>query len=80
MTKKNHEIEKSKANPDEVVLLKCDWGHDDYSLEIKNLPEAPETPLILSQEEENKKKSSRKSGKGKSRPMQLDLFDSGGEE
>jgi adenine-specific DNA-methyltransferase len=25
------------------VLNKCEWGHDDYSLEIKNLPEAPKT-------------------------------------
>jgi adenine-specific DNA-methyltransferase len=24
-----------------VVLNKCEWGHDDYSLEIKNLPAAP---------------------------------------
>jgi adenine-specific DNA-methyltransferase len=24
-----------------AVLQKCEWGHDDYSLEIKNLPEAP---------------------------------------
>jgi len=26
-----------------AVLRKCEWGHDDYSLEIKNLPEAPAT-------------------------------------
>ena len=24
-----------------AVLKKCEWGHDDYSLEIKNLPDAP---------------------------------------
>jgi adenine-specific DNA-methyltransferase len=24
-----------------AVLSKCEWGHDDYSLEIKNLPAAP---------------------------------------
>ena len=24
-----------------AVLHKCEWGHDDYSLEIKNLPAAP---------------------------------------
>jgi adenine-specific DNA-methyltransferase len=24
-----------------AVLKKCEWGHDDYSLEIKNLPAAP---------------------------------------
>lgn len=27
-----------------AVLKKCEWGHDDYSLEIKNLPAAPEGP------------------------------------
>jgi adenine-specific DNA-methyltransferase len=27
-----------------AVLHKCEWGHDDYSLEIKNLPAAPEAP------------------------------------
>ena len=24
-----------------TVLKKCEWGHDDYSLEIENLPQAP---------------------------------------
>ena len=24
-----------------AVLKKCEWDHDDYSLEIKNLPKAP---------------------------------------
>ncbi len=27
-----------------AVLKKCEWGHDDYSLEIRNLPAAPEVP------------------------------------
>src|SRR5207249_7095942 len=27
-----------------VVLSKCEWGRDDYSLEIKNLPEAAPMP------------------------------------
>jgi adenine-specific DNA-methyltransferase len=26
------------------VRNKCEWGHDDYSLNVKNLPQAPETP------------------------------------
>jgi adenine-specific DNA-methyltransferase len=30
-----------------AVLHRCEWGHDDYSLEIRNLPAAP-TPLPLS--------------------------------
>ena len=28
-----------------AVLKKCEWGHDDYSLEIANLPDAP--PEVL---------------------------------
>jgi adenine-specific DNA-methyltransferase len=27
-----------------MVLHRCEWGRDDYSLEIKNLPEAPPRP------------------------------------
>jgi len=26
------------------VLSRCEWGHDDYSLRVENLPEAPPTP------------------------------------
>ena len=32
-----------------AVLKKCEWGHDDYSLEIENLPEAP--PEVLERQE-----------------------------
>lgn len=47
-----------------AVLKKCEWGHDDYSLEIANLPEAP---AILEAEEAEPKpiKNKRKFGKGK---------------
>ena len=27
-----------------AVLTRCEWGHDDYSLEIKNLPASPADP------------------------------------
>jgi adenine-specific DNA-methyltransferase len=27
-----------------MVLNRCEWGRDDYSLEIKNLPQAPQPP------------------------------------
>jgi adenine-specific DNA-methyltransferase len=27
-----------------AVLNRCEWGHDDYSLEVKNLPAAPPKP------------------------------------
>jgi adenine-specific DNA-methyltransferase len=26
------------------VLSRCEWGHDDYSLQVDNLPQAPTTP------------------------------------
>jgi len=32
-----------------AVLQKCEWGHDDYSLNVANLPKAPEPqPAVLS--------------------------------
>jgi adenine-specific DNA-methyltransferase len=27
-----------------TVLSRCEWGHDDYSLKIENLPKAPASP------------------------------------
>ena len=27
-----------------AVLSRCEWGHDDYSLRVENLPKAPEEP------------------------------------
>ncbi len=27
-----------------AVLAKCEWGHDDYSLQVENLPKAPPKP------------------------------------
>jgi adenine-specific DNA-methyltransferase len=29
----------------QAVLRKCEWGHDDYSLNVANLPEAPRAPV-----------------------------------
>jgi adenine-specific DNA-methyltransferase len=26
------------------VLSRCEWGHDDYSLKVENLPQAPPKP------------------------------------
>ena len=26
------------------VLSRCEWGHDDYSLQVENLPKAPPSP------------------------------------
>ena len=52
-----------------AVLKKCEWGKDDYSLEIRNLPAAPPEP----DEEPACGKKQRKSGKTK----QMSLFDQG---
>ena len=62
-----------------AVLKKCEWGHDDYSLEIKNLPAAPENlPMQVHSQETlptgeagqfamgNARKPVRRFGKGKS--------------
>ncbi len=31
------------------VLSRCEWGHDDYSLRVENLPQAPSPPAPLPQ-------------------------------
>lgn len=56
-----------------TVLQKCEWGHDDYSLEINNLPKPPETTATDEDVSEQAKRPARKFGKGKeTSPM---LFD-----
>ena len=37
-----------------TVLARCEYGHDDYSLRVENLPKAPPTPgqLTMFNEEE----------------------------
>jgi len=27
-----------------AVLSRCEWGHDDYSLKVENLPQKPPEP------------------------------------
>ena len=46
------------------VLSRCEWGHDDYSLKVENLPAAP-PPLPPTEEEVQPKKG---------RPRQASLF------
>ncbi|MBU2483377.1 MAG: site-specific DNA-methyltransferase, partial [Proteobacteria bacterium] len=58
-----------------AVLKKCEWGHDDYSLEIKNLPTAP--PHQEEQTEDTRAKVQRKFGKNYK--TQTSLFDTGGD-
>jgi Fic family protein len=77
------EIENNTLTLEQVsAVIDCEWGQDDYSLEIKNLPDASEIKDIIIQEPEEKEKKtvSRIFGKGKSWQKQLSLFDSGGEE
>jgi adenine-specific DNA-methyltransferase len=31
-----------------AVLARCEWGHDDYSLRVENLPKAPPNPGQIS--------------------------------
>ena len=60
-----------------AVLKKCEWGHDDYSLEIENLPSAP---LVQEKEEEPPLKAQRKFGKeGVGKLRQASLFNMGDE-
>ena len=59
-----------------AVLKKCEWGHDDYSLEIQNLPKAPPEPEEHT--EDKPAKPRRKFGKGN--PAQATLFDMGGDQ
>jgi adenine-specific DNA-methyltransferase len=33
-----------------MVLSKCEWGHDDYSLNVENLPQAPKSALPSGQQ------------------------------
>ncbi|RKY09895.1 MAG: site-specific DNA-methyltransferase [Planctomycetota bacterium] len=51
------------------VLNKCEWGHDDYSLEIKNLPQAPPRPVEQAKEKPKKKRTKEK------RRAEATLFD-----
>lgn len=32
-----------------MVLQRCEWGHDDYSLNVENLPQAPEMSVDISE-------------------------------
>lgn len=64
-----------------AVLKKCEWGHDDYSLEIKNLPAPPPAdscPLAADTDQsisKNLPKPARRFGKGKGQGPTL--FDMG---
>ena len=48
-----------------AVLKKCEWGHDDYSLEIENLPDAPPESIELQQSDAEPTRPAKRFGKGK---------------
>jgi adenine-specific DNA-methyltransferase len=59
-----------------AVLKKCEWGHDDYSLEIENLPDAP--PEVVQQREAEAAEAgqpARKFGKDRAKDKGPTLFD-----
>jgi len=61
-----------------AVLRKCEWGHDDYSLEIRNLPAATKTENRQDAKvakEEQMKRFPRRFGKGKAKDTGPTLFD-----
>ena len=35
------------------VLYRCEWDHDDYSLQVENLPKAPPEPIEAASEPPN---------------------------
>jgi adenine-specific DNA-methyltransferase len=61
-----------------AVLHKCEWGHDDYSLNVANLPQAPEpAPESIAGEPPLEPKHARKR---RTRPDDMpSLFDGGAE-
>jgi adenine-specific DNA-methyltransferase len=57
----------------QAVLRKCEWGKDDYSLNVANLPEAPGEPNAP----ERTLPAGMKPGNGKAATSQDDLFNQG---
>ena len=42
-----------------MVLARCEWGHDDYSLNVANLPIAKPDPIFAFDDTGNKSKTRR---------------------
>ena len=57
-----------------AVMAKCEWGHDDYSLEIKNLPQAEP----VEDEPETKPRATVLRGSRKPKDEEPGLFGAGG--
>lgn len=64
-----------------AVLKKCEWGHDDYSLEIRNLPVRMDEELNRQDAKSAKEEGNRpvrRFGKGKAQDQGPTLFGMGG--
>lgn len=63
-----------------MILARCEWGHDDYSLNVANLPMAEAEPEENPRSSENKPAAKTKAKKAKSAVKnQGDLFDGEGD-
>jgi adenine-specific DNA-methyltransferase len=58
----------------QAVLRKCEWGHDDYSLNVANLPEAPRGPATA---DEPATATNGRKKRNERAPPQDDLFGQG---
>lgn len=47
-----------------MVLQRCEWSHDDYSLNVENLPQAPKRPLEILQPKPSRKVQTTDIGQG----------------
>lgn len=47
-----------------MVLQRCEWSHDDYSLNVENLPQAPKKPLEITQPKPSRKVAVKNIGQG----------------
>lgn len=47
-----------------MVLQRCEWSHDDYSLNVENLPQAPKRPLEITQPKPSRKVAAKNIGQG----------------
>ena len=65
-----------------AVLHKCEWGHDDYSLNVANMPQAPETKPahLLEDAPLEPKHARRRKAKPDSMPSLFGNSDEGGAE
>lgn len=47
-----------------MVLQRCEWSHDDYSLNVENLPQAPKRQLEITQPKPSRKVPAKNIGQG----------------